>query len=49
MSLVSYNVKVDKKKLDINLKKDKQYINKELVIIIYKRRIKDCYEKSRTN
>lgn len=47
--VVSYNVKVSKRKLSNKIKKDKNYINKEFVNIIFKRRERVCYEKSRTN
>lgn len=47
--LISYNVKISQRKLSNKIKKDKNYINKELVNIIFKRRERVCYEKSRVS
>lgn len=47
MNVVSYNVKVNKSKLSNKIKKDSKYLIKEFANIIYKRREKTCYEKSR--
>lgn len=47
MNVISYKVKVNKSKLSNKIKKDSKYLIKEFAYIIYKRRERACYEKSR--
>lgn len=49
MKKMNYKVICNSNKVTENLKKDKQYIYKKLIEIIYKRREVACYEKSNTN